>query len=294
MSVGGQVSERRGAQVIGRRRVQRPFEWGSLIVGTGLVAALVLGWYWRATLPWSAEHGLGYWLGISGLSCVGLLLLYPLRKRVSALSIFGSVPAWFRIHMFLGALAPVLILFHARFSVSSMNANVALACMLIVAGSGIVGRFLYVRIYRGVAGRKQEARRLLAEASAYRNRLNEHFAAAVDHAEDLEDLIGEKRTGFFSSLFRAISESQRIAATQSRMLRAIRQGTRELPIAKPEKRRIRKEAVRVARSYCETLRAASQLAAFERLFALWHVVHLPLFFLMLIAAIIHVLAVHQY
>lgn len=271
-----------------------PFEWGSLVFGILFGGALVSGWHWREALPWSPEHGVGYWLGIVGLSCVGLLLLYPLRKRVPALQVFGSVPAWFRIHMFLGALAPILILFHSRFSVSSLNANVALACMLVVAGSGIVGRFLYVRIYRGVAGRRQEARRLLAEASAYRERLNAHFAEAVELAEGLEGLIGTARSGFFGAMFRAIQASGRISSTQAHMIRAVKKGVKELPGSRSEKRRTRKEAIRLVRKYSETLRAASQLEIFERLFSLWHVVHLPLFFLMLIAAVIHVLAVHQY
>ncbi|MEZ5946914.1 MAG: hypothetical protein R3C04_08725 [Hyphomonas sp.] len=294
MSIGSKVSAARPAPNVGGRSSQRPLEWVSLAIGVALTSALILGWKFREELPWTAEHGLGYWLGIAGLSCVGLLLLYPLRKRAPALAVFGTVPTWFRIHMFLGALAPVLILFHARFSVSSANANVALTCMLIVAGSGVIGRFLYVRIYRGVAGRKQEARRLLAEAEVYRSRLNEHFAAAVDYAQELEDVIGAKHRGFFSTLFHAIAESQRISNTQSQMIRAIRQGSRMLPGSRREQKREQLEAVRLARSYCETLRAVAQLSVFERLFSLWHVVHLPLFFLMLLAAAIHVLAVHQY
>ena len=43
--------------------------------------------------------------------------------------------------------------------------------------------------------------------------------------------------------------------------------------------------------------AVNKTAAFvfyERLFALWHVLHLPLFAILVFAAIIHVLAVHLY
>jgi hypothetical protein len=34
--------------------------------------------------------------------------------------------------------------------------------------------------------------------------------------------------------------------------------------------------------------------AYERLFSLWHVLHLPLFFMLLIAGIVHVIAVNVY
>jgi hypothetical protein len=45
------------------------------------------------------------------------------------------------------------------------------------------------------------------------------------------------------------------------------------------------------------LAAVNKTAAFvfyERLFALWHVLHVPLFALLLFAAVIHVVAVHLY
>ncbi len=42
------------------------------------------------------------------------------------------------------------------------------------------------------------------------------------------------------------------------------------------------------------VRKAAAFAFYERLFALWHVLHLPLFILLILAAIIHVVAVHFY
>jgi hypothetical protein len=38
----------------------------------------------------------------------------------------------------------------------------------------------------------------------------------------------------------------------------------------------------------------AQFSFYERLFALWHVLHLPIFLLMIISALFHVLAVHMY
>ena len=38
----------------------------------------------------------------------------------------------------------------------------------------------------------------------------------------------------------------------------------------------------------------ARLGYFARLFALWHVLHLPLFFLLIVSAIAHVIAVHLY
>ena len=61
---------------------------------------------------------------------------------------------WFAVHMVLGIGGPVLVLAHSTFHMRSTNAAVALICMLVVAGSGIIGRFLYVKVHRGLYGEK--------------------------------------------------------------------------------------------------------------------------------------------
>jgi hypothetical protein len=40
--------------------------------------------------------------------------------------------------------------------------------------------------------------------------------------------------------------------------------------------------------------SAARLAFFERVFAMWHLMHLPLFLLMVLAVVAHVVAVHLY
>ena len=74
------------------------------------------------------------------------LLLYPLRKHVPWMRGAGSVSHFgFDSHMALGLIGPTLILYHANFGLGSANSNVALWSMLIVAGSGLVGRFFYAK-----------------------------------------------------------------------------------------------------------------------------------------------------
>jgi len=265
----------------------RSTDWVSPVIGLILVAALLYGWTHRTELPWESEVGTGYWLGIAGVSLVGLLLIYPLRKRLRFLGVIGTVPVWFRLHMFAGAFAPVLILYHSRFQLGSINANVALYCMLVVGGSGVIGRYLYVRIHRGIAGRRKEARQMIAQADALLDELSDGLREAVRIAQDLEDSLAVRSSGFFSAIFRAVRESWRINAARREMLAVVRAEPNATP-------RQRKQSRRLIRQYCETLRSAIQLEIFERFFALWHVVHLPLFFLMVLAVIVHIVAVHLY
>jgi hypothetical protein len=60
-------------------------------------------------------------------------------------------------------------------------------------------------------------------------------------------------------------------------------------------KRQRKNAVRLhLRLYFAAVRKAVRFAVFERLLALWHVLHMPLFILLVITAGIHIIAVHHY
>ncbi len=136
-----------------------------------LVSALIV--YIGSHLPTeryiTPRSGLGYALGIVGGSLMLLLLLYSARKRAPWLGFLGSVTGWFEAHMVLGVVGPILILFHANFRLGATNSNVALICMLIVSGSGLVGRYIYSRIHYGLYGRKTNLSELQSSAERLRS-----------------------------------------------------------------------------------------------------------------------------
>jgi len=61
----------------------------------------------------------------------------------------------------------------------------------------------------------------------------------------------------------------------------------------PNKKKIN-SAKRWIRVYLETLNRINDFGFYSRVFSLWHVLHLPLFFLLLVAGAFHVFAVHAY
>ena len=61
-----------------------------------------------------------------------------------------------------------------------------------------------------------------------------------------------------------------------------------------QQKRLRKAATRFIFTHLRRVRRAAELQSYERLFALWHVFHLPFFYLLVVTALIHVLAVHMY
>jgi hypothetical protein len=105
------------------------------------------GWKIREREYFTAESGAGYVLGIVGSVLMLALIIYPLRKRYRFMEPIGSVKTTFQTHMIMGVIGPVCILFHSNFHLGSLNSNVALFSMIIVASSGLMGRYLYKRIH---------------------------------------------------------------------------------------------------------------------------------------------------
>ena len=112
-----------------------------------------------------------------------ILLAYPIRKRMRpARKAVGSVGFWFRLHMLLGLLGPLAILYHARFSWGALNSAFALGSMIVVASSGLVGRYFYSRVHRGYSGRKLELRALKQE-------MDERLAAMAERGLPREAIL---------------------------------------------------------------------------------------------------------
>ena len=265
-----------------------------------IVAALYLGWSHRNDHLIDPENGLGYALGIVGGSLMLVLLLYPLRKRVKWMRSWGSVAGWFRLHMILGIVGPALVILHSNFEIKSLNASVALYCMLLVSGSGIVGRYIYSRIHRGLYGGKLEARELLEEAQEFRQGLGSDLSGAAWQAQfsALEREAMPQARGFFAALAHAIMVGGHSHRSEHKLLRDFNADIRARANAGHWSGRETRDTLREGRArirrYHEVLRRTASLAVYERLFAAWHVLHLPLFYMLILTASIHVVAVHLY
>ncbi len=260
---------------------------------------LVMGWMLPTELYLTPESGLGYALGIVGGSLMLLLLLYPLRKRVDRLSFMGSVKAWFQIHMFMGLIGPILILYHSNYRLGAVNSNVALFSMLIVSGSGLIGRYFYTRVHYGLTERATT----LDELQGRADQLKSSVQSMPFMPELLQRLVIEERNllqkvsgcpfllGPVYALFISISAKFRLARYAKR---ALLLACKTSPVVASERRRLLKVSGNYIRQRIDATREVSEFRAYTRLFSLWHIFHLPLFFMLLIAGIVHVISVHVY
>jgi hypothetical protein len=244
---------------------------------------------------------IGYYIGLVGGVMMLLLLLYPLRKYVAAFRNWGKVKYWFAFHMVLGIAGPILVLAHSTFHLRSTNAAVALICMLVVAGSGIVGRFLYTKVHRGLYGEKTNLRELSAEAGLeseeVRSRL--HFAPQVEERlADFQQFALARRAGLLDDGLRFLSlglrryQVQRACARELRASLTMIAQARDWDRAKYQRRlRAAKLLVKV---YLEATQRVADFTVYDRLLQLWHVAHVPLVYLLVISSVAHVVAVHMY
>jgi hypothetical protein len=274
---------------------------GSYYGYLALTFFVALGWLLRDKNLINPEEGVGYWLGIVGGSIMLFLLAYPLRKRYRFLSIFGSTRHWFRLHMIFGLVGPLFILYHCNFNLGSFNSQVALYCMLLVAGSGIVGRHFYTRIHNGLFGRKLSLQEIQKELTESREKGRGLAKLAPEVVKKLNALADElKGCEITQSL--SIRQSLKWSfASQFIRFRLRWTAHRELKAAaarsdmvRRDQARLRKIVNRYIRYYTALVCRVAQFSFYEKLFALWHVFHLPFFAMLVISALVHVLAVHMY
>lgn len=272
------------------------------IIGYSSIALLAtIGWLLRDQQLIHAKDGVGYWLGIIGGSLMLVLLLYPLRKRLRIFRRFGATRYWFRMHMILGLVGPLLILFHCNFQLGSFNSRVAFWSMLLVAGSGIIGRYFYARIHRGLYGRKTSLRELQGDLTASVEKryglatLMPTLVARLDslsselQGNQITQSLGAGRSLKWSFTHHLMFLSLRLTAR-----RELKAAAAESAVIQRDYKRLRRTAGRYIKVYTSAMGRVAQFSFYERLFALWHVFHLPIFFMMVLTAFMHILAVHMY
>lgn len=266
-----------------------------------VAVAVGLAWFTTSALDLKASSRLGYWLGVAGGCAILFVFLYPLRKRVAVMRGWGSAKPWFVLHMVCGLCGPLIVLMHSGFHIGSINAGVAVVSMLVVAASGIAGRFIYVRIHRGLSG----AHWTLAELQSLIGASDAQVHSRLAFAPGVEERLHAFREQLARAEGTTIERAGAFLTAGLRGRRVRTQCRRELTLAlraraaavgwnRSQYERALAKSTRLVEDYLDAVRRASQLAVYERIFSWWHILHLPLVWLLVLSAITHVIAVHAY
>lgn len=282
------------------KKAARPLA-GDTAVYLALVALTWGAWQVSRLGYWKAGDDAGYWLGVIGGFMMLLLFTYPLRKHFRFARNWGHVKGWFLLHMLMGVGGPLLILLHSTFRIGSLNAGIALTSMVVVALSGVVGRFLYARVHRGLRGEQVSLEELRTRAGLDQEEARSRLAFAPDIErllKDFEQAELQAEPGW-PTWFR------QVFALPLKQWLVYRHCVRGLhgPLCKlaaqakwSDADLVRRErhARKLARRYLVAVVRVAQYTAYERLFSLWHVAHIPFVYLLVISAVAHVIAVHAY
>lgn len=277
------------------------FEVGTAAFSLAVAALLCVGLLTPTQRYITPRSGVGYALGIIGGSLMLLLFLYSARKRFRWLRFLGPLAGWFRFHMVLGVLGPLCILYHSNFGLGAANSNIALWCMLTVAGSGLVGRYIYARIHHGLYGSKLTLADLRRGAEQLRAAPG-HGASVPGLESQLEaietPLLSTQRRLPMLAVGRILAVGVLILRGRLRLHSYIRRNLRSAAAQSPgvaaNRRQLRRAAFHHVDQRLSAARRVANFQAYERLFSAWHTLHLPLMIVMLIAGIVHVIAVNVY
>jgi hypothetical protein len=296
-----------GRQALGRAP-SAAAELGQVHPGRGdlllyALLALLVGAAWQISRLqlFKPNDDLSYWIAVTGGLMMLALFTYPLRKHMRFMQGLGKVKWWFWVHLFLGIAGPWLILVHSSFQIGSINAGVALYSMIVVVLSGVVGRFIYVRVNRGLNGQRMSLTELRERAGM----VESDARSKLDFAPEVKArlLAFEERElraspGWLTHLRQVtVLPVQRAIACltcATALRRRLRRMAAEQGWSADDLQRRRRRALRLVDRYLDAVVRVAQYSAYERLFALWHLAHLPFVYLLIISAVVHVIAVHAY
>ena len=248
-----------------------------------------------------AESGMGYVLGLVGSACMILLILYPIRKNVRLLRNFGSVKFWFNVHLALGIAGPLAVLYHSNFTLGSLHCMFVLGATILVFLSGFTGLFIHTRIHSGFFGscmkltdlrnaplRNNEGLRLLLR----------YTPKLAGRLERLEQYSLRKPAGPMHGLVRVIFLGIWARWTRMVMLAGLPRAVRVLAAREKwpssKKRAMKREIKQNLVTYSRTVLKIAEFAFYERLFSIWHFFHYPLYLLLIVLGVVHVVIVHMY
>lgn len=295
----GVAAAKPGSRIKAAAPARRPLAIRWLLLG--LAVAVIAGWWLVRALELTASSRTAYWLGVAGGSLMLMTFLYPLRKRVPLLRRWGAAKPWFVVHMVCGIGGPLIVLVHTAFGVGSINAAVALTSMLLVAASGIVGRFIYLHIHRGLSGAQWTLAELQAAVGFGSDEIHSKLAFAPQVERTLlrfrDDALNPgggawRRAWNFVSLPARAKLAQRRCRLELEIV--LKAKAAALRWQRAELDRKRRKGVRLIAEFLDAVVTAAQFRTYERLFSLWHVLHVPLVWLLVVSAIAHVIAVHAY
>jgi hypothetical protein len=228
----------------------------------------------------------GISFGVVGAAFFLFMWFYPIRKRLPALRRAGNPATWLQLHIWVGLSLPLVVAVHSSWRFAGLI-GLGYAAMTLVVLSGIVGRYLYSHIPRRQNGLELTREEVASERRALLTRIA--AATGLDPTEVGRTLHPRPepgaRNGLAGTLVRLMAGDLRRNRSMRELARRWSQPRPGLPAPDP---RALAETVRLARREVVLGQQVQMLEATHRVFAWWHVAHLPVAITAFLAILVHV------
>jgi len=248
----------------------------------GLVQAA--GYLEKYTIAAEPNKGIWHLVGIVGSACFIMMMTYSIRKRMGFMQDVGSLRSWLDVHMFLGIVGTVLTTTHTTYKIGGL-VSISFWCMIIVATSGLLGRYLYGWIPHRVSGKELE----MDEIRDYLEATDEEMEGALGKSPEIvkyyDRIEGPPGSGDGNAMVAII----KMFAYDIGNMFLIAKIWLELLVNKDLPLGVKQQLFSMIREKNKMIRARNFLSTAQRLLHYWHVFHKPLAIMMFIVMFLHVI-----
>ncbi|MCC6244737.1 MAG: hypothetical protein IT353_17965 [Gemmatimonadaceae bacterium] len=226
----------------------------------------------------------GQTAGIVAFVIFVFLWLYPLRKKWRALAFTGPIGRWLDVHVTTALGLPMLLTIHAAWRADGVI-GLGFVAMLVVCASGVVGRYLYVRIPRARSGVELTREDVARQRESLVGELAATLGEPVDAVRAA--IMPPERPAVTSVL----GVLERLLLDDVRRIQRVRQLTATWRAKPGMNRRSIARITKLASQEMALMDQSRMLESTQRVFRYWHIAHMPFALTALVAVTIHVVVV---
>ncbi len=254
------------------------------LFGTG--TAIFLPVYFNAH-PFKAGDPISLLLGIIGSVMIFVgASFYVIRKKVRKLNKFGKIKTWLDAHILLCIFGPLLIVYHSAFTVSAANSAIAYYSMMIVVGSGVVGRYIYRHFQFSLSGERSNLKEMNEEIDRLIEKIKTQLADSQKILDTIDHFFGLRENQSSAGLFRSLYLMLKMDFLEKRLKKQI------IKYLKERKYHILEGSLEeMVLKLISLEKKVKLLEVTAKLFSYWHKLHVPFIWILIVAFIIHIVAV---
>jgi hypothetical protein len=194
----------------------------------------------------------------------------------------GRLSRWLDVHIMFGILGPLLITLHTAMKFHGL-VSISYYSMVVVALSGVFGRYVYMQIPRDTRGDAMSMEQVRRRIDEIRGSLTDRLPADV--IQGVDRFVGDvrdQRSSGLAALFQAARADIARPWRLRRLTRHLRRG--KTHVSEDDIRKI----VGLAKEEAMLVRRMARMDAMTRTLHYWHVFHKPFAYIMITIMMIHV------